>query len=358
MNAEFWKGRRVFLTGHTGFKGSWLSLWLQDLGAEVTGYALPPPTIPSLFEEARVGEGMNSVIGDVCDSASLAHAMSQTRPEVIIHMAAQSLVRRSYSEPLETYRTNVLGTASVFDAARSISGVRVIVNITTDKCYENREWVWAYREIDRLGGYDPYSSSKACAEIVTAAYRSSYFNPDTYGQHRVGVASARAGNVIGGGDWAADRLVPDIVSAFADGRPVRIRRPDAIRPWQHVLEPLYGYLTLAEHLCQDGPRYVGAWNFGPDEADARSVRWIVETMAGLWGDEARWEFDVGEHPHEATYLRLDISKARSELNWRPVLALGESLELVIDWTKARCAGGDPREISLAQIRRYQALILG
>lgn len=355
MSPEFWNGRRVFLTGHTGFKGSWLSLWLQELGAELTGYALEPPTNPSLFEEAGVAGGMISVFGDVCDSDSLVRAMTKARPEVIIHMAAQSLVRRSYAQPLDTYRTNVLGTASVFEAARSMSGLRVIINVTTDKCYENREWPWAYRENDALGGYDPYSSSKACSEIVTAAYRSSFFNPDAYAQHGIALASARAGNVIGGGDWARDRLIPDIIAAFDAGIPVQIRHPDAIRPWQHVLEPLAGYLTLAERLYQDGPRFSRAWNFGPLEQDARPVSWIVKAMSEKWGEGAGWEVDGGEHPHEATYLTLDTSRSRTELHWRPALSLESALEFVVEWALARRAKRNLRQISIEQIRRYQAL---
>lgn len=358
MNPEFWNGRRVFLTGHTGFKGSWLSLWLQELGAELTGYALEPPTNPSLFEEAGVATGMTSVLGDVCDLDSLVRVMTEARPEVIIHMAAQSLVRQSYAQPLETYRTNVLGAASVFEAARSMSGLRAIINVTTDKCYENREWHWAYRENDMLGGYDPYSSSKACSEIVTAAYRSSFFNPDDYAQHSIALASARAGNVIGGGDWARDRLIPDIVSAFDAGIPVQIRYPDAIRPWQHVLEPLAGYLTLAERLCQDGALFSRAWNLGPSEQDARPVSWIVKTMAEKWGEGARWEVDGGQHPHEATYLKLDTSCARTELAWHPVLSLESALELVVEWAKACRAKRNPRQITIEQIQRYQALQRG
>jgi CDP-glucose 4,6-dehydratase len=358
MNPEFWKGRRVFLTGHTGFKGSWLCLWLQELGAQLTGYALAPPTNPSLFESARVAEGMNSVIGDICDADSLVRSMTQARPEVIVHMAAQSLVRQSYGDPLETYRTNVLGTASVLEAARRVPGLRAIINVTTDKCYENREWPWAYRENDALGGCDPYSSSKACSEIVTAAYRTSFFNPDDYTRHGVALATARAGNVIGGGDWARDRLIPDILSAFDDGKSVRIRNPNAIRPWQHVLEPLSGYLTLAERLYLEGPRHACAWNFGPMEEDARSVAWIVETMAGLWGEGTEWEVDGGQHPHEATYLKLDISRARTQLNWRPAIGLGRALDLVVEWARARRDRLDLRQFSMEQIRRYQALRIG
>lgn len=357
MSPEFWKGRRVFVTGHTGFKGSWLSLWLQSLGAELTGYALPPPTKPSLFEEAKVADSMTSVIGDICDLDLLSQVMQQARPEVVIHMAAQPLVRYSYDNPLETYRTNVMGTATMAEAARRLQGLRAIVNVTTDKCYENREWDWAYRENETLGGYDPYSNSKACSELVTAAYRSSFFNSADYDHHGVALASARAGNVIGGGDWARDRLIPDILAAFEQGKPVLIRNPAAIRPWQHVLEPLSGYLTLAERLCLDGPTYGVGWNFGPVAEDARPVGWIVEKIANLLGDGALWQIDDGNHAHEASYLKLDISLARSRLNWRPMLRLEQALGLVVDWVLARRNQADIRQFTLNQICSYQELAL-
>ncbi len=356
MTPDFWNGRRVFLTGHTGFKGAWLALWLQSLGARVTGYALAPPTTPSLFEEARVAEGMSSVIGDICDYPVISQAMRQARPEIVFHMAAQPLVRYSYENPLETYRTNVLGTASVLEAARGIEGLRAIVNVTTDKCYENREWPWAYRETEMLGGYDPYSNSKACSELVTAAFRSSYFNPETYERHGVALASARAGNVIGGGDWARDRLLPDILAAFAQGEPVLIRNPNSIRPWQYVLEPLCGYMTLAERLYRDGAAYASAWNFGPLDEDVRPVGWIVDRMADLWGEGAGWKVDAGSHPHEAHYLKLDISLARSRLNWQPRLRVDQALAMVVDWALARRDGANLRQFTLGQISAYQALI--
>ena len=355
MKPEFWRGKRVFLSGHTGFKGGWLSLWLQSLGAKVIGYALPAPTEPSLFDVAGVAAGMQSVIADIRDQAALQQAMQAGQPEIVIHMAAQPLVRLSYQNPVDTYATNVMGTVHLLEAVRQTPGVRAVVNITTDKCYENREWVWGYRENEPMGGYDPYSNSKGCAELVSAAYRSSFFNPSDYERHGVAIATVRAGNVIGGGDWARDRLVPDILAAFETGQPVRIRNPHAIRPWQHVLEPLRGYLTLAEKLYEAGPDYAEAWNFGPRDEDAKPVGWIVEQLATLWGHGASWQIDDGEHPHEAHFLKLDISKARSRLDWQPALNLQQSLQLIIDWSKARRHGQDMRQETLAQIATYQAI---
>ena len=352
FDPEFFRGRRVLVTGHTGFKGSWLSLWLHRLGAQVTGYALSPPTDPSLFELAGVGELVHSVIGDVRDQASLAAAVKGAAPEVVIHMAAQPLVRESYLSPVETYATNVMGTVHLLEAVRSVGGVRAVVNVTTDKCYENREWAWGYRENEPMGGYDPYSSSKGCSELVTAAYRNSYFNEARYGEHGVALGSARAGNVIGGGDWAADRLVPDCVAALLKNEPVRIRNPHAIRPWQHVLEPLSGYLALAQGLCQEGVRYAGAWNFGPADEDAREVEWIVQRMCSRWQGGARYVVDQGEHPHEAHYLKLDCSKARGELGWRPRWNLETAIDMIVDWTRGFQRGDDLRELSLAQISSY------
>jgi len=356
MNPAFWLGKRVLLTGHTGFKGSWLSLWLQSMGAQVAGYALAPPTNPSLFEIAEVGKGMTSFIGDIRDLAKLQAVFAEHQPEIVIHMAAQPLVRYAYQSPVETYSTNVMGTVHLLEAVRNTPGVKAVVNITTDKCYENREWVWGYRENEPMGGFDPYSNSKGCAELVSAAYRSSFFNADNYAQHGVATATVRAGNVIGGGDWAPDRLIPDILAAFEQGRRVDIRNPLAIRPWQHVMEPLRGYLTLAEHLFEHGPSFGEAWNFGPNDEDAKPVGWIVQQMAALWGADARWQVDTGEHPHEAHYLKLDISKARSRLDWHPALRLKDALELIIDWSKQREAGANMRQLTLAQLQAYQALI--
>jgi CDP-glucose 4,6-dehydratase len=355
MTPEFWRGRRVFLTGHTGFKGSWTSLWLQSLGAELTGFSLQPLTQPSLFEEARVDNVMRSIIGDIRDLSALKQALQTAQPEIVIHMAAQPLVRYSYQDPVETYSTNVMGTVHLLESVRNTSGVKAVVNITTDKCYENREWVWGYRENEPMGGYDPYSNSKGCAELVSSAYRSSFFNANTFEQHGVALATARAGNVIGGGDWARDRLIPDILAAFEQGKVVNIRNPHAIRPWQHVLEPLRGYLTLAERLFEYGPGYAEGWNFGPNDEDAKPVAWIVQKMAEMWGNDANWQIDSREHPHEAAYLKLDTSKARGRLNWHPALCLDDALKLVISWAKQRQSGADNRQLTLNQIHAYQAL---
>lgn len=349
-DASFWSGKRIFLTGHTGFKGGWLSLWLESLGATVKGFALPPDTQPSLFTVARVSEGVESEFGDVRDAVAVAKSMAGFDPDIVIHMAAQPLVRLSYRDPLGTYATNVMGTAHVLEAARALPRLRALVSVTTDKCYENREWVWGYRENDPMGGRDPYSSSKGCAELVSAAYRDSFFaGPDA-----AAVATARAGNVIGGGDWAEDRLIPDILRAFDEGVPVRIRNPLSTRPWQHVLEPLSGYLRLVEALWEDGKGAAEGWNFGPRDEDAKPVGAIVEHMAKLWGEAARWEVDAGTHPHEARYLKLDISKARARLGWEPRWSLQEALERIVAWHKAWRDGGDVRAHSLRDIAEYSA----
>lgn len=353
----FWQGRRVFLTGHTGFKGSWLSLWLQQLGAEVVGYALAPHTTPNLFAAAEVAEGMTSGIGDLSDLSRLKEALARHRPEIVLHLAAQSLVRASYQNPIGTYETNVLGTARLLEAVRSCDSVRAVVIVTTDKCYENREWVWPYRENDALGGYDPYSNSKACAELVTSAYRNSFFPVERYSEHRVAIASARAGNVIGGGDWSADRLICDIVRAFRSGHTLEIRNPKATRPWQHVLEPLRGYLALAENLYRHGTKFSGAWNFGPHYDDAKPVEWIVEHMASRWtshsGQPPSWQTDRGDHPHEAQMLKLDWTKASLELGWHPVLSLTEALDMTLDWYQGVQAGDDARQKCFSQIEAYR-----
>lgn len=352
VNPAFWKGKRVLLTGHTGFKGSWLSLWLQSIGAQVTGYALAPPTNPSLFEVAEVGAGMVSIIGDIRDPAHLHAVFTERQPEIVIHMAAQALVRYSYSEPVETYATNVMGTVHLLEAVRAAGSVKAVVNVTSDKCYENREWLWGYRENEAMGGYDPYSSSKGCAELVTAAYRNSYFHPENYREHGVAIASARAGNVIGGGDWAEDRLIPDIMRSITQGKPVNIRNPHAIRPWQHVLEPLAGYMRLAQKLYEEGVAYAEGWNFGPNDADARPVQWIVESLTKAWGEDASWLQDEGTHPHEAHYLKLDCSKAKARLNWQPKWHLEDTLAAIIAWHRACRDGQAMRAITLQQIAAY------
>jgi CDP-glucose 4,6-dehydratase len=352
MNQDFWRGKRVFLTGHTGFKGSWLSLWLQSLGAELTGYALKPPTSPSLFQEARVADGMISINGDIRDLDHFIESMRAARPEIVIHMAAQPLVRYSYQNPVETYATNLMGTVHMLEAVRATPTVRAVVNITTDKCYENREWVWGYRETDPMGGYDPYSNSKGCAELVSSAYRSSFFNPEDYDRHGVALATVRAGNVIGGGDWAQDRLIPDILTAFEQGKPVNIRNPHAIRPWQHVLEPLCGYMMLTEKLVQEGPGYAEGWNFGPADYDCRPVGWIVERLAEEWGETSKWALEPVPQPHEANFLKLDSSKALARLDWRPRWDLRRALRATVSWRQAYLAGQDLCALSLEQIREY------
>ena len=352
VNPSFWKGKRVLLTGHTGFKGSWLSLWLQSMGAQVVGYALNPPTDPSLFEAAEVAKGMTSIIGDIRDLEHLRRVFAEHQPEIVIHMAAQPLVRYSYIEPVETYSTNVMGTVNLLEAVRSTKSVKAVVNVTTDKCYENREWAWGYRENEAMGGYDPYSSSKGCAELVTAAYRNSYFHPEKYKEHGVAIASGRAGNVIGGGDWADDRLIPDIMRAISAGKPVNIRNPHAIRPWQHVLEPLSGYLVLAQKLYEEGAAYAEGWNFGPNDEDAKPVQWIVEKLTQVWGEGANWVVDGGEHPHEAHYLKLDCSKAKSRLDWHPKWHLDEALEAIVEWQQAYLKSKSMHGFTLSQIQKY------
>ena len=353
INQDFWADKRVFLTGHTGFKGSWLSIWLQSLGAKVKGYALTPPTHPNLFTVANVADGMESEIGDIRDIQRLSDSMRKFKPEIVIHMAAQPLVRYSYEAPIETYATNVMGTVHLLDIVRRTDSVRAVVNITSDKCYENQEWPWGYRENEPMGGYDPYSNSKGCAELVANAYRRSYFNPVKYKEHGISIASARAGNVIGGGDWAMDRLIPDFLRSIEAGEPVRIRSPHAIRPWQYVLEPLSGYLLLSEKLYNVGPEYGEGWNFGPAEDDAKTVQWIVEKMTALWGEGANWELDNETQPHEAYYLKLDCSKARTRLGWHPRWSLDYALKKVINWQRVYLESpGQIRNTCLDQIEEY------
>ena len=348
MRAQFWQGKTVFLTGHTGFKGGWLSLWLQGLGAEVHGYALAPSTTPSLFEAARVAEGLaGHRIGNLLDGDLLKRTLVAAKPEIVFHLAAQPLVRYAYDQPIETYATNVLGTAQLLEAVRASPHVRAVVSVTTDKCYDNKEWVWGYRENDALGGRDPYSSSKACAELVTAAYRDSFLAPAG-----VAVATARSGNVVGGGDWSADRLVPDFFRALDAGQRLQIRYPGATRPWQHVLEPLAGYLALAEKLVQEPKVGVQAWNFGPGEEGSKTVRWILDYLSGRIS-AVSWSALEAPDRHEAGLLKLDISKAREHLGWKPRWDLATALNQTLAWHLAWRNGEDMRRISSGQIEAYQ-----
>ncbi|MDH6061629.1 CDP-glucose 4,6-dehydratase [Chrysosporum bergii ANA360D] len=355
MKSNFWDRKKVFVTGHTGFKGSWLCLWLQMLGADVCGYALSPGTSVNLFELAHVADGMTSVLGDIRDLNFLQQVMQSYQPDIVIHMAAQALVRESYYNPVDTYAVNVMGTVNLLEAVRNVPSVRAVVSVTSDKCYENREWVWGYRETDPMGGYDPYSSSKGCAELVTTAYRQSFFNSDDYREHGVAIASVRAGNVIGGGDWAKDRLVPDILNAWLSGKEVVIRNPQAVRPWQYVLEPLNGYLMLAEKLVTQGSLYAGGWNFGPNESGVKTVAWVVEQLQKFWGEDAGWIQDGGIQPHEASLLTLDCSKARNYINWQPQLDLATALAWIVDWTKAWEQGCDMQQKTIDQIQQFMQL---
>jgi CDP-glucose 4,6-dehydratase len=350
-----WLGRRVFLTGHTGFKGGWLALWLAQLGAQVRGYALDPATNPSLFQAASVDSVVEDIRGDIRDQARLTASLIEFAPEVVFHLAAQPLVRRSYADPIGTYATNVMGTAHLLEAVRNSPSVRAVVCVTTDKCYENKEWVWPYRETDALGGYDPYSSSKACAEIVSAAFRSSFFPVDRLKEHRVAVATARAGNVIGGGDWSEDRLIPDLIRGFQAGEPVRIRRPNALRPWQHLLEPLNGYILLAERLLVGEARFASAFNFAPGDEDVWTVERIADRMVALWGRDAAWIRDPEPGVHEAGILRLDSSKARAELGWQPRQKIETALEWTVEWFRAYEKGAPMRQETENQIAAYTHL---
>jgi CDP-glucose 4,6-dehydratase len=343
----FWRSKRVLLSGHTGFKGSWLSLWLQAMGAEVCGVALEPTTEPSLFIKARVAIGMRHEIVDIRNFEAIDFVFQSFRPEIVIHMAAQPLVRLSYREPLETYAINVMGTVHILEASRRAKSVQAIVNVTTDKCYENREWVWGYREHEAMGGHDPYSSSKGCSEIISSAYRRSFLN-----EEGIGLATARAGNVIGGGDWAQDRLIPDIMKALVREKIVEIRNPNAIRPWQHVLEPLSGYLLLAEELFLKEKDVSGAWNFGPRDDDSKSVKWIVEKLGAKWGASTSSKLQPGDHPHEAHHLKLDISKAKQQLGWEPKWSLDTALDKIVEFQKAWLASEDIREKCITQISEY------
>lgn len=354
VDASFWRNKRVFLTGHTGFKGGWLSVWLCSLGAKVVGYGLPPNTNPSLFEVAGIAKLLEkSHFADIRDLEKLKDAMSSARPEVVIHMAAQPLVRYSYANPVETYATNVMGTVHVLECIRNTSSVRAAVMVTTDKCYENKEWPWGYRENEPMGGHDPYSNSKGCAELATSAYRESYFSLEKYEQHQLALASARAGNVIGGGDWSMDRLIPDAIRAFEAGESLKIRNPLATRPWQHVLEPLSGYLALSQALFKKGPEYAGAWNFGPFSEDAKTVEEVVNLLIKNWPNNASWTQDPGEQPHEAHLLKLDCSKAHQLLKWQPKWNLEKTVEQIFHWQGAYQKKLNMHDICIEQINNYQ-----
>ena len=353
VDSGLYKGKKVFITGHTGFKGSWLCLLLHELGAEIYGYALNPPTKPSLYEVAKVDELVTSHIADVRDYDMLHSVMSVAEPEIVFHLAAQPLVRDSYKNPVDTYAINVMGTVNLLEAVRHTKSVRAVVNVTTDKCYENREWLWGYRENESMGGYDPYSNSKGCSELVTSSFRRSFFNPSDYGKtHQVALASARAGNVVGGGDWADDRLIPDFIRAINNREKVKIRSPHAIRPWQHVLEPLSGYLALGAKLYSEGVEYAEGWNFGPDDSDARPVEWIINRICRLWGENASYEIDTNPQPHEATYLKLDCSKAKNLLGWRPKWNIDTAIDRIVEWTKACRRGENMRTVCRKQIEEY------
>jgi CDP-glucose 4,6-dehydratase len=352
MDPQFWKGRKVFITGHTGFKGSWLSLWLRRLSAHVVGYSLPAPTTPSLYEVAEVASGMVSIVGDVRDYPRLRESLERHRPEIIFHMAAQSVVSLSYQDPIDTYSTNVMGTVNLLEAMRHIPGRATIVNVTSDKCYENEEWMWGYRETDRLGGYDPYSNSKACSELVTQAFSDSFFSAAGKDPGR-SIATARAGNVIGGGDWTRDQLVPTVVNAFREGRPAVLRNPHAVRPWQFVLDCLGGYMTLAEKMFLEGEGYAGPWNFGPHPDDTLTVRDLVERLISKWPGKASWVQDAGSHPHETSSLRLDTSKAVQQLGWKPRLVVTEALDWIVDWYARYFQGTQAKALCVEQIKRFE-----
>jgi CDP-glucose 4,6-dehydratase len=352
MNRSFWEDKKVFMTGNTGFKGSWLSLWLLAMGTQVSGYALKPFDVDYLFDLCGLNQMMPTCFNDIADLSLLQQTMRAAEPEIVFHLAAQPLVGVSYQEPVSTYQTNVIGTTHLLEAIRHCHSARAVIIVTSDKCYDNQEWFWGYRENEPLGGYDPYSSSKACAELVTAAYRSSFFPPQEYQQHGVAIATVRAGNVIGGGDWAKGRLLPDIMHSFLTAQPIVIRNPKSIRPWQHVLEPLAGYLSLAEKLYQEGPAYGEAWNFGPEDQDSRTVEWIVNYLCRLWGEEAVYMVDSQKQPHEAHFLKLDCSKAKARLGWWPRWNLETALDKTLEWLKEYQNKGNIKEICLRQINEY------
>ena len=349
---SFWKNKKVLITGHTGFKGSWLSIWLKDLGAEVVGVSLDPPSSPSLYKMANISDGMISLRQDICDLKAMKIIFQKYKPEIVFHLAAQALVRYSYANPVETYETNFMGTLNVLEGIRCIDTVRAAVFVTSDKCYQNTEREKGYSENEPMGGYDPYSSSKGAAELLISSYRNSFFPASSYEKHNTAIASARAGNVIGGGDWAQDRLIPDIIHSFQNQEKVKIRNPNAIRPWQHVLEPLSGYMKLAEMLYNDGAIYAEAWNFGPIEDDAQSVKFIVEKLSNLWGNNSCWSIDQSENPHEATYLKLNCNKAFKRLYWKPKWSLDHALLKIVEWHKEEMDSIKCNKLCLSQIEEY------
>jgi CDP-glucose 4,6-dehydratase len=357
IEKNFWENKKVFVTGHTGFKGGWLCLWLQSLGAKVTGYSLEPGSSPNLFEIGRVADRMTSIIGDISNYHNLATALSDAKPEIVFHMAAQPLVRYSYDNPIETFTTNVIGTVHVFEAVRKCSTVKALVNVTTDKCYENKEWIWSYRENESMGGHDPYSCSKGCAELVTSSFRESFFSPEAYERHGLALASVRAGNVVGGGDWSEDRLVPDILRAVNANKSVNVRNPDSTRPWQHVLEPISGYLILAEKLFTHGMQYAEAWNFGPETGESISVLEILKKLDHLIPSGIKWTISRENNVHEAKLLTLDISKAKKYLKWKPLLDIDKTLQLIVDWNTRYNSGADMHDFTHQQIELYQDQLL-
>ena len=348
VNPIFWNKKKVFITGHTGFKGSWLSLWLKSMGAVVKGYSLAPNTNPNLFNEAKVFEEVESEFDDIRNFENLSKSINDFDPEILIHMAAQPLVRLSYKNPIDTYSTNVMGTVNVLEACKKCKNLKSVVCVTTDKCYENKEWPWGYREYEPMGGHDPYSSSKGCSELVISSYRRSYF----FTKETLSLASARAGNVIGGGDWSMDRLIPDILNSFQNSKKVVIRNPSSTRPWQHVLEPLSGYLVLAESLYNNGDEFSGAWNFGPKDDDCKSVKWIIDKMIENWGDGASWEKDKSVNPHESVFLKLDCSKAANYLNWHPKWNLNYTLKELVEWHQKWINGRDMKKECFKTIKLY------
>lgn len=353
IDNNFWKNKKVFITGHTGFKGSWLCIWLHLLKAEITGYSLCPPTNPSMYNQCNIDKIVKtSIISDVTNYSMLNQSMLESQADVVVHMAAQTIVREGYENPCETYSTNVMGTVNVLESAKNCNSVKAVLIVTSDKCYENKEWFWGYRENDSLGGYDPYSSSKACAELVTSAYRNSFFHPDDYSQHGVAIASARAGNVIGGGDWAIDRLIPDCIRSLLGNEEIVIRNPHAVRPWQYVLEPLSGYLLLVQKLFEHGVEFGSAWNFGPNDKDTKPVEWIVKEICKKWGSGTCFKISKGKHPHEASYLKLDCSKTKAKLGWYPRWNIEKTIDSIVEWVQNYKQGNDLFKMCSRQIEDF------